>query len=94
MLKLNIGVSQKVGQPNYGSRGASAHLELELESELVAQPAQLQERIRHLFALARDAVSPIAPDSEQHAAALAVADGEAACTVRVTSWRHDVSASS
>lgn len=56
MLKLNIGLSKKVGEPNYGSRGASVNLELEVEAGLVNQPAELQERIRGLFRLARSSV--------------------------------------
>ena len=35
-LKLNVGLSRKVGEANYGSRGASVNLELELESGLVS----------------------------------------------------------
>ena len=34
MLKLNAGFSRKVGEPNYGSRGASVNVELEGESNL------------------------------------------------------------
>src|SRR5208337_5306718 len=34
-LKLNVGVSQKVGLPNYGSVGASCNLEMELEAGLL-----------------------------------------------------------
>jgi len=56
MLKVNACFSQKVGQPDFGSRGASVSLEVELESGLVNQPDHLQEHIRHLFRLARDAV--------------------------------------
>jgi hypothetical protein len=56
MLKLNIGLSQKIGQANFGSRGASVNLEVELESNLVAQPERLHEQIQHLFGLARAAV--------------------------------------
>ena len=55
-LQLNVGLSRKVGEANYGSRGASVNLELELESGLVQQPQKLQDRIRQLFTMARDAV--------------------------------------
>jgi hypothetical protein len=53
MLKLNIGLSRKVGAENYGSRGASLHIELEAESSLVADPEKLRERIRQMFNLIR-----------------------------------------
>ena len=56
MLKLNVGFSRKVGEANYGSRGASLHLELELDSGLIQQPDKLQDRIRRLYAMARQAV--------------------------------------
>jgi hypothetical protein len=56
MLKLNVGFSRKVGEANYGSRGASVNLELELESMLVGEPAALHERIRALFRMARASV--------------------------------------
>ncbi len=44
-LKLNVGLSRKVGEPNYSSRGASVNLELELDSAIVGEPDRLQERI-------------------------------------------------
>jgi hypothetical protein len=56
MLKLNAGLSRKIGEPDYCSRGASVNLELEVESHLVSEPDALLERIRKLFALARQAV--------------------------------------
>ncbi len=56
MLKLNVGFSRKVGEANYGSRGASLQLELELDSGLIQQPDKLQDRIRRLYAMARQAV--------------------------------------
>lgn len=71
MLKVNVGLCRKVGEPGYGSRGGSVQLEAELESGLAAQPDQLQERLRHLFGLARAALaaelqSPM-PDETKHA---------------------------
>jgi hypothetical protein len=52
-LKLNVGASRKVTDNNYGSRGASVNLELELDGGLVNEPAKLRERIRQLFGLVR-----------------------------------------
>ncbi len=56
MIKLNAGVSRKVGEPNYGSRGASVNVELELESTVVNDTDALHEKIRRLFALAKKSV--------------------------------------
>jgi hypothetical protein len=66
MLKLNVGLSKKIGEANYGSRGANVNLEVELESGLVSQPEGLHERIQHLFGLARAAVEEeLNPDGHQ-----------------------------
>jgi hypothetical protein len=56
-LKLNVGLSRKVGDANYGSRGASVNFETELDSSLAGDPAKLQQRIRDLFNLCRSAIS-------------------------------------
>jgi len=61
MIKLNAGFSRKVGEANFGSRGASVNLELELESSAVSDADKMLERIRSLFALAKRAV-----DEELH----------------------------
>ncbi len=55
-LKLNVGLSRKIGEANYSSRGASVNVEMELESALVQEPEKFQGRIRQLFGMARDAV--------------------------------------
>ena len=55
-LKLSIATSRKVGEPNYGSRGATVGLEMEVDSSLVDQPKQLHERIARLFRLAKASV--------------------------------------
>src|SRR4051794_40846628 len=56
-LKLNIGLSRKVGEANYGSRGASVNVELELESALIGEPVKLQDRIRQLFSVVRTSLA-------------------------------------
>jgi hypothetical protein len=55
-LKLNIAMSRKVGEPNYGSRGATVGLEMEVDSSLVNEPQQLHERIARLFQLAKQSI--------------------------------------
>ena len=45
MLKLNAGFSRKIGEPNYGSRGASVNIELEVESNLIGQSGQLLAKL-------------------------------------------------
>ena len=57
-LKLNVGLSRKIGQPDYGSLGASCHLEVELDQSLVFYDLDgLHERIQNLFAACRQAVT-------------------------------------
>ncbi|OAI40705.1 hypothetical protein AYO40_04425 [Planctomycetaceae bacterium SCGC AG-212-D15] len=56
-LKLNVGASKKVGESNFGSKGASVHLEVEFDSSLVSEPAKLQEKIRQLFGLVRSSLN-------------------------------------
>ena len=61
MLKLQVGSCRKVGDPNFGSHGASVELAIELDGSLIADPDQLRERIRALFALAKASI-----DEELH----------------------------
>ena len=56
MLKLNIGFNRKQGEANYGSRGASVNLEVEIESALVREPDKLQAKIDYLFDMAKKSV--------------------------------------
>ena len=55
-IKTNIGVSRKVADNNYGSRGASVNLEVELDSSMIQEPERLQDRIRQVFRLAQQSV--------------------------------------
>lgn len=63
-VKLNIGLSRKVGEANFGSRGASINLEVELDIGTLNNAEQLRERVRELYQLARQSV-----DDELHRAA-------------------------
>jgi hypothetical protein len=56
MLKINIGHCRKIGEPNFGSRGASVHFEVEVDHGLAEQPQALRQKIRELFAQAQAAV--------------------------------------
>ena len=55
-MKLNIGLNQKKGEPNYGSRGASFNVEVEVDSSVAIDPKRLRERARALYAIARKAI--------------------------------------
>jgi hypothetical protein len=55
-LKTNVGVSRKVADQNYGSRGASVNLEVELDSTLINEPDRFHDRIRQVFRLAQSAI--------------------------------------
>ncbi len=55
-LKTNVGVSRKVADNNYGSRGANVNLEVELDSTLINDPERFHDRIRQVFRLAQQAV--------------------------------------
>jgi hypothetical protein len=52
-MKIQIGLSQKRGLPNYGSAGASCQVEVELDSQ---DPAHFQQQVREAFAACRQAV--------------------------------------
>jgi hypothetical protein len=56
-LKLTVGLARKVGQPNYGSLGASCGVEVELESSLLGgDPDAFRARVRDAFVACRRAV--------------------------------------
>lgn len=68
-LTINVGLSRKVGEANYGSRGASVHMELEADGSLVTEPMKLQEKIRQLFALVRTSLAEELNGGNGHAPA-------------------------
>ena len=55
-LRLNVGVSRKLGLPGYSSIGASCNLEVELDHGLLLDPAGFRDRARGAFLAAEQAV--------------------------------------
>ena len=56
-IKLNIGISRKIGLPNYGSAGASCSLETELDSStLETDTARFYARVEFLYDACAQAV--------------------------------------
>lgn len=56
-MKLNVGANKKLGEANFGSRGGSVNLEIELDSGLLQEPEKLKEKIRQLFGLVRSSLN-------------------------------------
>ena len=56
MLKLNAGLSRKIGQPDYGSRGAMVNVEIELPADVLRDPEKLKRQVRGCFETLRAAV--------------------------------------
>jgi hypothetical protein len=49
-VKINVGYSEKLGQPDFGSIGASCHIECELDGRLVFEsPDAFREKVRELY---------------------------------------------
>jgi hypothetical protein len=55
-LTLNVGVSKKIGLPEYCSVGATCNLEVELESGLLDNLAGFHERVRDAYIACHQAV--------------------------------------
>ena len=56
-LRLNVGLSKKVGLPNYSSLGASCNLEIELDQGLLFSDLDgFQQRVKHAFVACNQAV--------------------------------------
>jgi hypothetical protein len=56
-LKLNVGVSKKVGLPDYGSAGATCNIEMELDTHLLETDLDgFHKCVRSVYVAARQAV--------------------------------------
>ena len=53
MIRLNVGLSRKIGQANYGSKGGSVNLEVEVAD---LDHNKLRESIQKLFSLAKQSL--------------------------------------
>ena len=79
-LTINVGCSQKLGRPDYGSIGASCHIECELDGPLpFDEPATLQTKVKALYQTCSQAVHDelARHRSEEHAASSAGAPSSA-----------------
>jgi hypothetical protein len=56
-LRLNVGVSKKVGLPAYSSIGASCNLEVELDNSLLRDLDGFHDQVRDAFVAAQQAVN-------------------------------------
>ena len=65
-IKVNIGLSKKVGLPDYGSLGASAHVEFELDGGYDnGSTERFQDAVRRAYAACRKAVEREIADNKQ-----------------------------
>ena len=57
-ITLNVGLSKKIGQPDYGSYGATCHVEIELDSGLLQNDLDTFHRhVKGAFIACRQAVN-------------------------------------
>jgi hypothetical protein len=57
-LKLNVGLSKKIGQPDYGSLGATCHVEVELDGALIQNDLDgFHRHVRNAYVACQQAVN-------------------------------------
>lgn len=67
--KINVGLSRKIGQPNFGSLGASCHIDLEIDAQTASLgPEAIQRQILGAFAVCKQAIDAELAKSESQEA--------------------------
>ncbi len=65
-IKLNLGISKKIGLPDYGSAGSSCNLEIELDTAALDRPEEFHRRVREAYSACRSAVEDELQNHRQH----------------------------
>jgi hypothetical protein len=55
--KVTVGLQQKIGQPNFGSIGASCSIEVHLDDDEAVHPEVVTARVRQAFSQCRDCIA-------------------------------------
>jgi hypothetical protein len=70
-FKINVGLSRKIGQPNFGSLGASCHIDLEIDPQTIGHgPEAIQSQILGAFAICKQAVDTELAKCDQSASVI------------------------
>ena len=56
MMKLNVGLSRKVSDSHFGSKGGNVNLEVEIDSAMLGDPSKFMGHMQKLFELVRNAL--------------------------------------
>jgi hypothetical protein len=66
MMKLSVGLSRKVSDNHYGSKGGNIGLEVEVDSILLGDPSRLRGYMKQLFDMVRKALDEELNDGREN----------------------------
>jgi hypothetical protein len=66
MMKLSVGLSRKVSDNHYGSKGGNIGLEVEVDSILLGDPSRLRGHMKQLFDMVRKALDEELNDGREN----------------------------
>ena len=55
-IKINVGVSKKIGLPDYGSAGGHCNIEIEADNSILDNAEQFLQRVKDAYEVARQSV--------------------------------------